>query len=133
MTNPESTPEQLPPELVADIAAAEAEAEAALTAHPSPPAETPPLSSDEFERRHYERELAALKAIPGPIVTGLSAQTFTPGVLPLADLRERLQMLKESGVEEYRDGPIVLRFSPEILQAQRDMLRPSIDPQTPQW
>lgn len=56
---------------------------------------------------------------------------FIPGVLPLADLRERLQMLREAGVEEYRDGPVVIRLSAEVLRAQRDLLRPMDS--TPQW
>lgn len=92
------------------------------------------MTADEFERRQYEREAAAMDALPrGPIVTGLSATDSPPPVLPLADLRERLQMLKEAGVEEYRDGPIVLRFSPEILRTQQELTRPSAGRQYPEF
>jgi hypothetical protein len=109
----------LPPELVVDIAAAEAEAEAALTAHPSPP----PKPS-----RTLDQLADAAPAPPPP------AGATTLYVVPLADLRERLQMLREAGVEEYRDGPIVIRFSADILHAQREVNRPTYDSDTqPRW
>lgn len=67
------------------------------------------------------------------MLTSEKPPEFIPGVLPLADLRERLQMLKEAGVEEYRDGPIVLRFSPEILRTQQELTRPSAGRQYPEF
>lgn len=57
----------------------------------------------------------------------------TPVVLPLADLRERLQLCRESGVEEYRDGPIVIRFSSDLLRAQRELLTPMPQQPAERW
>jgi hypothetical protein len=133
MTYPETNPERLPPELVADIAAAEAEAEAALTAHPSPPvADTP--KSDPVECPSVCERCGGQLIWTGPFSTRCyNCNPSVPGVLPLADLRVRLQMCREAGVEEYHDGPLVIRFSADVLRAQRELLRPSVDPQPPVW
>lgn len=106
--------DEIPAELKQEMEAAEHEATQATGVE---------LPSVDVPR---ERPLLERLMDVGPYAAAASMKS--PAPLPLADLRERLQLLQEASVDNYEDAGIKIHFD---LENRRALLRPMGD--VPKW
>jgi hypothetical protein len=118
----DSEPENIPPEIAADCEAEMADAAQKLATAPNAVDKCKLCGAPLGELRFPSPDGGDLEPrYCGSCFATEHAHSSSVGVLPLADLRERLAMCRESLVEEYKDGNVHIKFD---VEARRGLLRP---------
>lgn len=114
--------EQIPPEIAAEVEAAETEAARAAVEMENAAKPKRKGRPPKGKCQSCGEPLAIGKMCPCRVAADVPAEAPPPvrpawEPLPIVDLRERLAILAQSGVESYKDGPIEITINQQARLA----------------